>query len=67
MYTESSMINSYFKMKKLKKRGEEGHLSTARYKSMCKSKRNVRKALTSKELRFERNINDNQKDFEAMF
>lgn len=54
-------------MKKLKKRQGEGHLSKVRYKSLCKSKRNVRKALTSKELRFEGKNKNNKKVFQAMF
>lgn len=55
MYIQSSMVDSSFKMKY--KRWKEGHLTKARHKNMYKYERNIRKALTNKELRFEKNKN----------
>lgn len=54
MYIQSSMVSSSFKMNY--KRWKEGHLK-ARYKNMYKYERNIRKALTNKELRFQKNKN----------
>ena len=55
MYIQSSMVNSSFNMNY--KRWKEGHLTKARYKNMYKYERNIRKALTNKELRFQKNKN----------